>query len=215
MPVDPDWAARRGFSDRHFGPGIEMWINGHNDICTKSIDVAIMPDFIEGKKDLVPPYWAEVRVEDMTLRDLWKEMPNRSPDTLSDIDVHEHPPWWDRFDAPGTCFVNPLLVPDASVDVDDHENYPPSIGVNAAMASANEKVEAVRQSRIRKEQRRLARQNRPVTAPILHMGVTVDRRLKSDLNMYIRPVQAADTKGITVSQPCHCSISVFQQLKRL
>lgn len=228
MPPPEDWANRKGFSDRHFEQVIETWINGHAEECTLPMDTdwkvgfdqetlkRNIPEDVKSGKVLVPRYWAEVKVEDMTLRDFWRDLPHHSPAAVDDDDITENSPWWDRFVENGANYVAPLDVPTAYVDMDDPENYAPSVGTKAAMASAAEKVEVLIATRIWKERRRLARQNRPVSP----VDVTIiqqeeQRRLRPTVNMYIRPVQASDVQGITVSCQDRAHVSIAESLTEI
>lgn len=199
MPAPPDWAQRKGFSSRHFGQVIEKWINGHSKQCTIPIDIDMMPVFNTGENDIAPRYWVDGKVEGMNLRDFWNEMPERAPDVLSGIDITEFPPWWDRFEEEGVSCVVPLIVPEANVDMDNPDNFAPRVGLLAAMASAAEKMEAIKNDRIQKERKRRARQNRPVVEPTMPVQEAEDHRLCPTINMYIRPVQPIDVSGIAVS----------------
>lgn len=37
LPPPETWSARHGFTDRHFGAGIEKWINGHSKTCIENM----------------------------------------------------------------------------------------------------------------------------------------------------------------------------------
>lgn len=47
LPPPVEWSARNSFSDRHFGAGIERWINGHDASCTIDLtDELGSPDYL-------------------------------------------------------------------------------------------------------------------------------------------------------------------------
>lgn len=202
MPPSEHWEARKGFNNRHPNNIIEQWINGHSDDCTKPIPGGIRrnPESEDRVcKELVPRYWAEGRVEDMTLREFWRDMPRRAPKAVTDIDITLDAPWWDRYEDDTSCCINGLVVPEARIDTSDVENYVPGAGLSIALASAEEKVMSKRKKEMEKHHRRLARQNRPLPQPQLVLPPVDDKRLRPTANVYLRPVQAADVQGITVS----------------
>ena len=208
MPPPEDWAARKGFNPRHFGQGVEQWINGHSRNCTKPMDIN-SPDFTGvlvgtdklGRntfltKDVVPRYWLHDSIDNAYPRTFWNEFPQRSPSPLSDVDIFEHPPYWERWEdnKPEHCYMLPLAVPEATVNVDDPENkHHPYAMISTAdrVQKIAEMNEARRRKKERKEKRALL-----ITVP---EEVESPDRLSPRANIYLRPVQQSDVRGIMVS----------------
>jgi hypothetical protein len=53
IPPPETWSARHAFTDRHFGAGIEKWINGHDASCT--INLTHLLELPEFRGDEVSP----------------------------------------------------------------------------------------------------------------------------------------------------------------
>ncbi|KAF3043549.1 hypothetical protein E8E11_005770 [Didymella keratinophila] len=203
LPAPEDWAARKGFTSRHFGQVIELWANEHSRSCTKLVDIS-SPDFIGSKgedgtwsnKDLVPRHWLHDTIDGIPPRKFWEEVRHRAPAPLSDIDITEDPPYWERWSdgQPSDCFMTTLVVPEARIDQDDKDN---ELELPYAMLCVKERiarVEAIKEERNRK---RHARRNRPGIAAKDEGPSALDRQLRPKSNIYLRPVGPADIPGIT------------------
>jgi hypothetical protein len=196
LPPPEQWAARKGYTSRHFGHAIELWMNGHGAECLEAI---IIPSTLaEGNvcKELVPVYWTLPKIEQKSLGEFWKLMPKQEPPALSDVDIFADPPFWDRY-AEGTgCFINGLDVPDARVDPSDPENH--FAGADL-LVSANDRVQCLMEQKKNAHRRSLAKQKRPLRDALPTTPLLPDRRIQPKSNVYFRPVQPADVQGIAVS----------------
>jgi hypothetical protein len=205
LPAPEDWAARKGFTNRHFGQVIELWANEHSRNCTKVMEVD-SPDFLGAKdeegrwanKDLVPRYWLHETIDGTPPRKFWEELRCREPAPLSDIDIMEDPPYWERWSdsRPNDCFMATLIVPEAKIDQDDEDN---ELECPYAMLCVKERIAMVEAIKLEKQRRQHARRNRP-TPKSTHEGPSLsDRQLRPKANIYLRPVGPSDIPGITVS----------------
>ncbi|KAJ4991853.1 hypothetical protein SVAN01_02703 [Stagonosporopsis vannaccii] len=202
LPPPEEWAARKGFTHRHFGQAIEQWATGHSRNCTNPMLID-SPDFSGVKqannewltKDLVPRYWLQDLIDTAAPRKFWEELPHRAPAPLSDVDIFEHPPYWERWEEgqPDNCFMKTLVVPEARIDRSDRDN---ELGSRFAMLSANDRLAAINDIKASKRRRGEARRNRPVINSMHEGAQSPDRHLKPKANMYLRPVQPADVRGI-------------------
>ncbi|CAE7030388.1 hypothetical protein CFE70_004141 [Pyrenophora teres f. teres 0-1] len=222
LPAPESWSARKGHEDRHFGQHIEQWMNNHSPECIKPIYFP-QPTFNghakttrisdknhteyvldEGQvcKELAPHYWLEARVGDETLRDAWKRICASDLEPIDEGDLAEHLPWWERYEdivytedgqENPSPFINPLEVPEARIDFAD-SSHPVE---EWQLASAEAKLQARKRRMDDKQRKMLARRNRPAPATAQLAPPMEDRRLRPKTNMYIRPVQPADVRGIT------------------
>ncbi|KAF1844140.1 uncharacterized protein K460DRAFT_317343 [Cucurbitaria berberidis CBS 394.84] len=207
LPPPEQWSARKGYSNRHFGQIMEQWMNGHSIECIDSMDIS--SDSFRGRqttngdevehvlvdgvcKELVPRYWLLAHIEGKPLREFWKEMPLRAPEALDDTDITAEPPWWDLYTDASSSFISALVVPDAKVDGADVANHINPFG----FASATERMRNKRERDINKQQRMLAKRNRPLPEPKFPVPEMEDRRIRPSANVYLRPVQPADVRGI-------------------
>lgn len=206
LPPPEEWAARKGFTHRHFGQAIEQWANEHSRNCTSPMSID-SPDFAgvmtpDGEwlnKDLVPRYWLHDFIDNAAPRRFWEEeLLQRAPAPLSDINIMEHPPYWERWDQdqPEDCFMTTLVVPEARIDMSDRAN---EIESRFAMLSVDKRLEIIKELQADKRRREETRRNRPVAAPAHEGAQPPDRRLLPKANIYLRPVQPTDVRGITVS----------------
>ncbi|KAH6644701.1 hypothetical protein C7974DRAFT_408362 [Boeremia exigua] len=202
LPPPEEWAARKGYTARHFEDVIEKWADGISRNCTNVMSINT-PEFAgikqaDGKclnKDLVPRYWLHDSVDDTALRKFWHEFPQRAPAPLSNIDITIDPPYWDRWEDkhPGHCFMTALANPDAFIDLDNAEN---ELHHPFAMMSTEDRLARLDEQKKIAKRRQEERRNRPVAAPVYEAPQVPDMRLKPKANMYIRPVQPADVGGI-------------------
>mgnify|MGYP003624103294 CR=1 FL=1 len=195
LPPPEQWAARKGHINRHFGQAIEHWINGHDDDCTKNMEIG--PHFNEdGSKELVPRYWIITKIEQDSLGTFWRQFPERAPAPVSDIDLTAELPYWERYEDGTSSYLNGLIVPEASVDLSDPENH---MGGFDLLICAAEKVRLIEERKTRAHARTLARQRRPLRESVPTGPPQEDRRIRPKSNVYFRPVQPADVTGIAVS----------------
>jgi hypothetical protein len=209
MPPPEDWAARKGFNPRHFRQGVEQWINGHSRDCIRPMDIN-SPHFtgvLVGKdklgrntfltKNVVPRYWLHDTIDSLAPRKFWNELLDRSPAPLTDVDIFEHPPYWERWeDDLEDCYMLPLPVPEDAVNVDDPENeHHPHAMISTA--DRIQKIAAFNEARRRKKE---AKQNRPLPITV-YEEVESPNMLSPRANVYLRPVQltTSDVRGIMVS----------------
>ena len=215
LPAPESWYARKGHNDRHLGDHVEQWINGHAPECIGSMYYP--PDTFSPEqgvcRELAPRYWLEAKVEGTNLRESWKIISTSYPQPLDDGDLTSHPPWWELYEdvvytevihkgtqdqkylRHSSCYLNALPVPDDKVDPNIAEN----LSGPHNMASATEKILAIKEHREEKQRRMLARRNRPVPNLTPVVLPVEDRRLRPSANIYIRPVQPADVDSIAVS----------------
>ncbi|KAF2997942.1 hypothetical protein E8E13_005573 [Curvularia kusanoi] len=203
LPPPEDWVARKGFHPRHFGQAVEKWLDEHSKQCIVPVRID-SPDFLgvpigDGKfltKDLVPRYWLHDSIDNAAPRKFWDEFPQRAPAPLTDVDIVEHPPYWERWQEgePENNFMAAVTVPEARVDAGDIDNESKS---PYAMISTEERVRRILELRDKRRLRTLAKQNRPVTVTPYEGPPLPDRSLKPKCNIYIRPVQPSDVAGIT------------------
>jgi hypothetical protein len=195
LPPPEQWSARKGHSSRHFGQGIEHWINGHPKECLK--DMEVESSFNEGNcKEVVPKYWIISTIEQKSLGEFWKLMPTRQPSALSNVSAH--PPFWERYEEDiNSFFIEGIAVPDVKVDPNDPDNH---LGRADLLASANQKIEGIEERKQRTRLKQIARQNRHVPETKPAGPQPPDRRIVPKSNVYFRPAQPADVEGITVSQ---------------
>lgn len=208
LPPPEEWSARRGYASRHFGQMIEQWVDKE---CTGTMDIdvpafnafKITADKLEVEhdsgavtyKEIVPRYWAEFKVEDKTLHQYLKDMTKQAPDALSDIDILEDLPWWDRYENDTSCYLNGLEAPEAKFDYSDTEHPVAHI----ELASTEDKINGLMHARYIKERKIVAKRNRPLPEPKHSRPKIEDRRIRLETNVYLRPVQPADVVGIAVS----------------
>lgn len=213
MPPPEDWAARKGFISRHFSQVVEQWANEHSRDCTKLVDVN-SPDFLGTQnedglwlnKDVVPRYWLHETIDNCPSRKFWEELPHRAPTALSDVNIMEHPPYWERWDdaRPDGCFMRVLEVPDARIDRANVENELDNPFAGLCVEDRLARIKEVNEKRL---QRQKAKQSRPVLKST-HAGPSpIDGQLKPKANIYLRPVQPADIPGIVVGSSLDDSIT--------
>jgi hypothetical protein len=204
LPPPEEWSARKGHTSRHFGQGIEQWIDGHAKDCLAMMDITTSPLFRgEAGREVVPKYWVASRIEQGSLGEFWKLMPTRQPTALSDVSAHR--PFWERYEEePLGCFIEGLAVPDAKVDQDDPEN---NFGGPDILIPANTRIKGIIEGRRKSHLKALAKQKRPVRVSVPVGPQSPVQRFKPLSNVYFRPVQPADIEGIAVSQTCAQSTS--------
>ncbi|KAJ8105875.1 hypothetical protein OPT61_g9916 [Boeremia exigua] len=202
LPPPEEWAARKGFTNRHFGQVIEQWANSHSKYCTNAMNIDVSAfmgvqtaDGTWLNKELVPRYWLHDTIDNAAPRKFWEELPQRAPAPFSDIDITEDPPYWERWEdgQPEDCFMATLVVPEARIDINDNDN---ELESPFAMLPTNDRVQRIMEVRKNRRLREEARQARPVTV-CAHEGVQLpDRRLRPKANIFLRPVQPTDVHGI-------------------
>jgi hypothetical protein len=216
LPAPETWIGRKGHADRHFGAHIEQWWNTHPPEFTTGVRVYFPPDTFDAGKELVPRYWLEVKVGGDTLREAWQKIvtTESEPKLIDDNDLTDYMPWWELYedivyeeilnDEKGqvqkrltheSSYIHALEAPEARVNFDDPE-WPSAPWM---LASTEEKVQEMNRRLEEKRRKTMAKRSRPVPEPRLPVHQMVDRRLRPEANIYIRPVQAADVLGITVS----------------
>ncbi len=215
LPPPEEWAARKGFTHRHFGQAIEQWANEHSRNCTEAMNISL-PAFIGARKsdgewlnkDLVPRYWLHDSIDATAPRTFWEELPQRAPPPLSDVDIMEYPPYWERWEGGqlDNCFMTTLVVPEAKIDVNDTENELESPFAMICIKDRLEMIMEIRESRKRHTQ---AKRDRPVTVHLLEGALSPGRRLQPKANIFLRPVQPSDVRGIMVSPQLIAFWSVY------
>lgn len=195
LPPPEQWLARKGLLNQDLGQSIELWMENHDDDCTKDIELG--PGLNEGEhKELVPRYWIYTRIEHDSLEDFWRQFPGRAPASVGDLDVEAESPFWDRYVDSTSRYLNPLAVPDARVDDADPQNH--MIGFDC-LISIDEKLRLMKEIRAKSRAAAMAKRKRPLreTAPV--QLPLEDRRISPKSNIYLRPVQPVDVKQIAVS----------------
>ncbi|KAH5038684.1 hypothetical protein HBI74_045430 [Parastagonospora nodorum] len=194
LPPPEQWSARKGHTARHLGSGVEQWINGHSKMCIEPIPTDTLKCLSEDGscQEIVPRYWIVGIIEQNSLATFWKSMPARDPPALSD--VSDHPPFWERYAADADHFIDGLSVPNARVDPSDPDNI--CAARYGLSATSESRVNLMRDRKADAERKAIARQRRPVREFMQPTTPVPDRRIKPDTNIYIRPVQPADVRGI-------------------
>ena len=205
LPPPEEWATRKGFAPRHFSQIIERWANEHSRQCTGLMNVD-SPSFLgvqgtDGKwvtKDLVPRYWLHETIDNVSPQKFWEQLPHRVPAALSDVDIMKDPPYWDRWvgDHPDRSFIDSLVVPEARIDYKDAEN---ELERPFALLCTTERLAKIKDLQENKERRSRARRKKPVFISTQEVQQLSDRRLRPKANIYLRPVQPTDIRGIMVS----------------
>ncbi|KAF2845677.1 hypothetical protein T440DRAFT_407371 [Plenodomus tracheiphilus IPT5] len=210
MPAPETWAARKGYSDRHFTDTIDKWIN-ISARYGRSITIdepafsgrkavgGATAEYVVGKtipgeheyNELVPRSWVEPRVEDKTLREYWTDMPKIMPQALEDCDIMADPPWWDRYQD-SSNYITSLTVPEAKVNMLDKENPVKPY----QLACAEDKLNAILQRRRAAYNETMAKRHRPAPKTKDWAPPVQSRSIVPMANVYIRPVQPADVRGI-------------------
>jgi len=217
LPAPETWTGRKGHADRHFGAHIEKWWNTHPPECITP--VYFPPDTFDAGKELVPRYWLQAKVEGETLREFWQTMltTTSEPELIDKNDLVDYMPWWELYedlvyeeiieDEEGlspkritheSSYIHALKVPDARVNHYDEE-YP---SAPLDLVSTEEKVQEKNRRVEQKRNKTMAKRNRPVPESKLPVHPMIDRRLRPEANIYVRPIQASDVLGITVSRSC-------------
>jgi L-amino acid N-acyltransferase YncA len=149
----------------------------------------------DGCKELVPPYWLVQTIEQEATGEFWKKLAGRTPAPLSEVDIFADPPYWERVSGDGDgLYIEALNVSDAGVDPNDPDNY---ISGADLLVSAEERIRRIMEQRASAERRRLAKQKRPIRESTMPAEPPMpDRRINPATNIYIRPVQPADVRGI-------------------
>lgn len=212
LPPPEDWAERNRHTSRHWAKDMDEFLNAHPDLVRpmkieepafsgrKTVGGDQAP-YVPGEtvpdrmayNEIVPSYWLDTRVDQKSLLQYWKDLKRSEP---WDFEVGlPDPPWWDRFQAKNSCYIFPLPVPSARVNLEDEE-YPASV---EDLASGDDKLKALLQKRQEKHDKIMAKRNRPVPQTTFLEPPKEDRRIVSTTPFYIRPVQPADVHGIRVS----------------
>lgn len=221
LPPPEEWAARKGFTSRHFSQVIEQWANEHSRNCTRLMDID-SPDFFglqqeDGKwvnKDLVPRYWLHETIDNDSPRKFWEQLPHRAPAPMSDVDIMEDPPYWERWTdgQPDDCFMATLVVPEARIDPTDTEN---ELESPFALLCVEERLGRIIEIKENKQRRQKAKQNRPIPKSTHEGPALPDRQLKPKANMYLRPVQPADIPGVMVRSSIHIRITLWLTMAQI
>lgn len=217
LPPPVEWSARKGFYPRHLGSTIENWINGHSNQCVKVMDIE-SPHFLgvvgaNSKiliKDVVPRYWLPDTIDNAAPRKFWDEFLQRAPAPLSEADITNNPPYWERWDAdvPNSHFMSALVVPEAMIDMDDKEN---ELCRPFAMYSTTERLRELHTFQQKRLLRTQARQNGPIARPVIPSPPLPDKGLHPRCNIYLRPVQPSDIRSIMVGSLFANAIDVMQR----
>jgi hypothetical protein len=197
LPPPEQWSARKGYSQRHFGKAMEQWMNGHGAECVEPVEISPSA-FTEGGREIVPRYWVVDRMENKSMGEFWKEMSGRAPAPLSDCVLCADPPFWERYEDDTGFYIDALDVPEAKVDPVDPEN---SLAIADVLCSATERAESIAKRKRQILARSLAKQRRPIRESMAPAAVIEDRGIHPTSNVYFRPVNPADVRGIAVSCP--------------
>ncbi|KAF1837413.1 hypothetical protein BDW02DRAFT_141204 [Decorospora gaudefroyi] len=235
LPPPETWSARRGYTDRHFGQNVERWMNAQPAECTRPLDITSdafhgckTVNTVDGSdvvefvlvngvcKELAPHYWIRAKVEKQTLREFWKRFLEAEPKPFDQDDLKGDSPWWERYedvvyknedDEIGypSCYLDGVVVPEAKINLADPEEETQPFH----LASAEEKVQEQKRRREQKNLRMIARRNRPMPEFDMPLPVVEDRRLKPQANIYLRPVQASDVRGIAELYNYYVESSIY------
>ncbi|KAG9191544.1 hypothetical protein G6011_10278 [Alternaria panax] len=226
LPAPETWGARKDHADRHFGAHIEQWVSTHPPHWKTGVTPYYPPDTFTEGKELAPRYWLEVKIGGESLREVWKGLinPEKEPKPLDENDVVDYLPWWELYEdvvyteiidddegqdqriiTHATSYLRALDGPDARVNFDDSEC--PS--ASWMLASADEKVQEKNKRAAEKNRKLMAKRSRPVPESRLPIQQMADRRLHPEANIYIRPVKAADVKGISEIYNYYINNTIF------
>ncbi|KAH9869900.1 hypothetical protein J1614_006821 [Plenodomus biglobosus] len=212
LPPPESWAARKGYSNRHFTDSIDKWININPALLRP---VAIQEpafsgrqtkggpavEYIAGKtiagvneyNEIVPRRWIDTRVEDKTLREYWTDMSKKAPEALPGCDIMANPPWWDRYTDESSCYITSLTVPEAKVNMLDEENPV----AQQDLGCVEDKLNIIFQRRHAQHKRIMEKRSRPLyEIKSLALPAVESRGIKPKANIFLRPVQPADVRGI-------------------
>ncbi|KAI4632777.1 hypothetical protein J4E80_000135 [Alternaria sp. BMP 0032] len=207
LPAPETWTGRKGHADRHFGANIERWAAAIPD--EAKVQVYLPPSTFTLGKEVAPRYWLEVKIEGDNLRTNWQKLvtTKSEPELVNNNDLIDYLPWWELYediiyeeniDANGShdqkrlthasSYLHALKTPDFRVDPETNEPH--------QLASAEAKVQAVKKHKEDKYRKTMAKRNRPIPESKAPVQPVVDRRLRPEANIYIRPIQAMDVRGI-------------------
>lgn len=210
LPAPETWIGRKGHADRHFGAHIERWFNATPG--EAEVQVYLPPNTFTLGKEVAPRYWLEVKIEGDNLRVNWQKLvtTKSKPELVDKNDLIDYLPWWELYediiyeetiDTDGSqdqkrlthasSYLHALKAPDFRVDPETNEPH--------NLASAEAKVQAVNKRAEDKYRKTMAKRNRPIPESKAPVQPIVDRRLRPEANIYIRPIQAMDVRGIAVS----------------
>ncbi|KAF2714879.1 hypothetical protein K504DRAFT_457068 [Pleomassaria siparia CBS 279.74] len=195
MPPPEVWCGRNSFRDRHFGDTIEAWIDRGQSCGTDKLIMEITsPEFLaDSNGDMVPRDWIPAKIENESPQQFWRTLPTRAPSPLSDVDFNDISPWWESYINGTTTFLTPLKVPDAEVDKANPDNRPSGLKRTSEQAIKRRNEAAKERTR-----RIMEKRNRPIDRNLsVNVPELPDNSLKPTANIYLRPVQPADTPQIT------------------
>ncbi|KAI8932933.1 hypothetical protein NX059_010404 [Plenodomus lindquistii] len=211
LPPPESWAWRKGFSDRHFSDTVDKWIvldlgllrpmkleepafsgrHSQSGSVATYIGNKTIPAIHE-HLELVPRTWVEPRIEDKTLREYWKDMPKKNPEPMPDCDIMADPPWWDRYVDETSCYITSLAVPEARVNMHDEENPVAPY----KLACVEDKLAAIEKRKKEALEKQMAWRNRPMPERMSLPAPVESTGIQPTANIYLRPVQPADVRGI-------------------
>jgi len=210
LPAPETWIGRKGHADRHFGAHIERWFNAIPG--EAEVQVYLPPNTFTLGKEVAPRYWLEVKIEGDNLRVNWQKLVTKEskPELVHKNDLIDYLPWWELYEdiiyeetidaddskdqkrlTHASSYLHALKAPDFRVDPETNEPH--------NLASAEAKVQAVNKRAEDKYRKTMAKRNRPIPESKAPVQPIVDRRLRPEANIYIRPIQAMDVRGIAVS----------------
>ncbi|KAH6872177.1 hypothetical protein BKA58DRAFT_381504 [Alternaria rosae] len=212
LPVPETWNGRKGHADRHFGAHIAQWVDAIPG--EAKVQVYLPPNTFTFGKEVAPRYWLEIKIEGDNLRENWQKLvtTKSEPKLVDENDLIDYLPWWELYEdtiyeetmdagdgqdqkrlTHASSYLHPLTAPDARVDLDD-EKCPTAPHV---LASTEAKVQAINKRIADKYRKTMAKRSRPMPESKLLVQQMVDRRLRPEANIYIRPIQVSDVLGIT------------------
>lgn len=178
-------------------PYMENWTQGIYELRSDKKGLELpeqwKPDFALRADPVAIKEWIPKFIEGESPRNFWKTLPQRAPDTASDVGL-DGCPWFDLVHK-DHCLLSAPEVPEARCDPEDTACKLP--GYEMTAQKAIDKKETATQLRARKQQekRACAVAGAALTAEML--AHKPEKALNPAANIYVRPVTMVDIGAIT------------------
>ncbi|OCL09754.1 hypothetical protein AOQ84DRAFT_403705 [Glonium stellatum] len=208
LPAPVEWEGRGGFSDRNFFDRLETWISNSERVSKENMDMGDPAFAAEVNGEVAPRFWIPTAIDAESPQNFWRMYQSRAPAPLSDCDLTEQP-WWETYTSPTSAILPPVAAPEAKLDTVEM-SYDVAIkdfGSNGAIKK-REDAKKVKEFRAAERRRRKAQERK--FQPPAELFMSLDRSLKPQANIYLRPAYPADITQITdlynyyVTNTIHC-----------